>query len=111
MFVLINFFLQRKFKKYQKIRQKEIDKRLKVTTETLFNLKVLKLYSWEDFFLEKIDEKRENELRATSNTFNITNCAYDYFSTVAGPNFRIINSYGNDTCRTGSYFSVPWWRP
>ena len=72
-FVLINFFLQRKFKKYQKIRQKEIDKRLKVTTETLFNLKVLKLYSWEDFFLEKIDEKRENELRATSNTFNITN--------------------------------------
>jgi ATP-binding cassette subfamily C (CFTR/MRP) protein 1 len=73
LFVLINFFLQRKFKKYQKIRQREIDKRLKVTTETLFNLKVLKLYSWEDFFLGKIDEKRENELKATSNTFNITN--------------------------------------
>ena len=51
-FVFLNFILMRKFKRHQKLRQKRIDDRLKVTTETLFNLKVLKLYSWENYFLD-----------------------------------------------------------
>ena len=72
-FVFLNFVLMRKFKIHQKLRQKRIDNRLKVTTETLFNLKVLKLYSWENFFLNQIYEKREEELKEANKIFQIQN--------------------------------------
>ena len=72
-FVFLNFVLMRKFKIHQKLRQKRIDDRLKVTTETLFNLKVLKLYSWENFFLNQIYEKREEELKEANKIFQIQN--------------------------------------
>jgi ATP-binding cassette subfamily C (CFTR/MRP) protein 1 len=72
-FVFLNFLLMRKFKRHQKLRQKRIDDRLKVTTETLFNLKVLKLYSWENFFLNQIYEKREEELKEANKIFQIQN--------------------------------------
>ena len=72
-FVFLNFILMRKFKRHQKLRQKRIDDRLKVTTETLFNLKVLKLYSWENYFLEQIYEKREEELKEANRIFQIQN--------------------------------------
>ncbi len=72
-FVFLNFLLMRKFKRHQKLRQKRIDDRLKVTTETLFNLKVLKLYSWENYFLDKIYEKREEELKEANRIFQIQN--------------------------------------
>lgn len=38
------------------------DERLKVTTEALSNPKMLKLYSWEDDFISRIQDKRQLEL-------------------------------------------------
>jgi hypothetical protein len=37
---------------------KEFDKRVSATTECLNNIKMIKLYSWVDIFLNSINEKR-----------------------------------------------------
>ena len=73
LFIVVNFYFQQKFKKHQKQNQKNIDKRLRITTETLFNLKVLKLYAWDEHFLNKIKEARETEMKELHKIFNITN--------------------------------------
>ena len=73
LFIVINFYFQQQFKKHQKQNQKNIDKRLRITSETLFNLKVLKLYAWDEYFLNKIKEARENEMKELYKIFNITN--------------------------------------
>ena len=57
------------FSKLQKIRvkyQKEIiskkDKRMTTISKTFHIIKTIKLYSWEDYFLNKIRKEREEEL-------------------------------------------------
>ena len=50
-----------------------MDKRLRMTTAILFNLKVLKLYSWDDFFYDKLNELREEELTTINKIFNFRN--------------------------------------
>ena len=72
-FLVINFYFQRQFKKLQKIRMKLKDKRMKITTETFNNLKVLKLYSWEDEFLNRINNAREEEMTNLEKRFKISN--------------------------------------
>jgi ABC-type multidrug transport system fused ATPase/permease subunit len=49
------------------------DKRMKITTETFNNLKVLKLYSWEDEFLNRINNAREEEMTNLEKRFKISN--------------------------------------
>ena len=73
-FLLINYFMQKSFKKLQKRRQANMDKRLRMTTAILFNLKVLKLYSWDDFFYDKLNDLREIELNTIRKIFNY--CQY-----------------------------------
>ena len=59
-FYLWKFILsKKKIKKLIKIQMKLKDKRMKVTTETFNNIKILKLYSWEDEFKNKIYLSRE----------------------------------------------------
>ena len=72
-FLVINYFMQRTFKKLQKRRQANMDKRLRMTTAILFNLKVLKLYSWDDFFFDKLNELREIELSTIQKIFSFRN--------------------------------------
>ena len=72
-FLLINYFMQRTFKKLQKRRQANMDKRLRMTTAILFNLKVLKLYSWDDFFFDRLNDLREIELSTIRKIFNFRN--------------------------------------
>ena len=72
-FLIINYFMQKSFKKLQKRRQANMDKRLRMTTAILFNLKVLKLYSWDDFFYDKLNELREEELTTINKIFNFRN--------------------------------------
>ena len=57
------------FASLQKIRakyQKEIlakkDRRMRTTTQAFEMIKIIKLYSWEDYFLNKIRKEREEEL-------------------------------------------------
>ena len=47
------------------------DKRMKITAETLNNIKILKLYSWEDEFKNKIYLSRENELNNLLKKFKL----------------------------------------
>ncbi|KAF9156041.1 Multidrug resistance-associated protein 1, partial [Linnemannia schmuckeri] len=49
---------------YQKNKLKAMDNRLRLMTEILANIKIVKLYSWEDAFRKKIDVLRERELCA-----------------------------------------------
>ena len=98
-FLIINYVMQKTFKKLQKKRQRQMDKRLRLTTAILFNLKVLKLYAWDNFFFNKLNELREQELNIITQTFSFRNSnqtlfwlspvmttiatigAYEYFST------------------------------
>ena len=64
--LILIFFI---FASLQKIRakyQKEIlakkDRRMRTTTQAFEMIKIIKLYSWEDYFLNKIRKEREEEL-------------------------------------------------
>ena len=72
-FLIINYFMQKTFKRLQKRRQGNMDKRLRLTTAILFNLKVLKLYSWDNFFFNKLNELREIELTTIKKIFSFRN--------------------------------------
>jgi ABC-type multidrug transport system fused ATPase/permease subunit len=47
-FMFVNFLFSKKFKKLQKKQMALKDKRMKKITETFNNIKILKLYSWEE---------------------------------------------------------------
>ena len=64
--LILIFFI---FSKLQKVRakyQKEIlsrkDRRMSTTTQAFEMIKIIKLYSWEEYFLNKIRKEREEEL-------------------------------------------------
>ena len=53
----------------EKILMRRKDRRMKVTTESINNIKMLKLYSWQQSFLQRIYRRREKEL-ITNNRIN-----------------------------------------
>ena len=71
-FLIINYYYRKQFSKYLKLYLKMSDKRMRVTTETFNNLKVIKLYGWDDLFLEKIQMARNEELDALNKRYYIT---------------------------------------
>ena len=71
-FLLINYYYRKQFSKYLKLYLKMSDKRMRVTTETFNNLKVIKLYGWDDLFLGKILMARNEELDALNKRYYIT---------------------------------------
>lgn len=73
MALLINFCIQKTFQRYNKEMLKIKDSRMKITTETFNNLKILKLYAWEDEFLNRIDLKRAEEIKQYSKIFSLSN--------------------------------------
>ena len=72
-FMFVNFLFSKKFKKLQKKQMALKDKRMKKITETFNNIKILKLYAWEDEFKNKIDLAREDELQNLEERFNVQN--------------------------------------
>ncbi|KAL1491217.1 hypothetical protein ABEB36_011848 [Hypothenemus hampei] len=48
---------------------KMADKRLQLTQEALSALRIIKMYTWEEFFYERICDARRNEMRKTMATF------------------------------------------
>ena len=62
--IIITLFyeLQKIRGRYQKELLAKKDRRMKTTTQAFEMIKVIKLYSWEDYFLEKIKKEREEEL-------------------------------------------------
>ena len=85
LFMLINVIFMRKFKKLHKTQMMLKDKRMKIITETFNNIKILKLYSWEDEFKNKINNARENELQNVIEGFNQhnLNSTIQWFAPVA----------------------------
>ena len=64
-FILIIFTsLQKLRAKYQKELLIKKDKRMKTTTQIFEKIKIVKLYSWENYYLNRIKKEREEELSA-----------------------------------------------
>ena len=73
LFIYGNLSFQKKIKALIKVHVKLKDKRMKVTTETFNNIKILKLYSWEDEFKNKINLAREDEIANLLKKFRLSN--------------------------------------
>ena len=71
-FLIINYYYRKQFSKYLKLYLKKSDQRMRITTETFNNLKVIKLYGWDNFFLKKIQLARNEELDALNKRYYIT---------------------------------------
>ena len=71
-FLIINYYYRTQFSKYLNQHMKKSDLRMKVTTEMINNLKVIKLNGWDDIALQKIQEARGEELNALNSRYYIT---------------------------------------
>ena len=71
-FLIINYYYRKQFSIYLKLYLKKSDKRMGITTETFNNLKVIKLYGWDNFFLNKIQLARNEEIDALNERYYIT---------------------------------------
>ena len=108
LFFMLNFIFQRKFKVLQKKQTRLRDVRMKVTTETFDNLKVLKLYSWEDEFLNRIDHARDAEIENLKKRFEVSNINLSllWFAPVATSVASIgVYQYYNDTLKVEDIFT------
>ena len=71
-FLIINYYYRKQFSIYLKLYLKKADKRMGITTETFNNLKVIKLYGWDNYFLKKIQLSRNEEIDALNERYYIT---------------------------------------
>ena len=60
--IIIFYELQKIRAKYQKELLSKKDRRMKTSAQAFEMIKIIKLYSWEDYFLEKIKNERDEEL-------------------------------------------------
>ena len=72
-FMVMNYFIAKEFRRRQKRMMGKKDICMKVTTETLENIKILKLYNWENEFKRKILESRGVEMDYTAKRYGMTN--------------------------------------
>lgn len=57
LFIGLNFYLQKMFRRNQKEMLKKKDNRMRVTGEMINSLKILKMYSWEDEYLSRVSNQ------------------------------------------------------
>ena len=72
-FMILNFFISKVFRRRQKRMMGKKDLCMKVTTETFENIKILKLYNWENEFKQKILNARSVEMDYTNKRYHMTN--------------------------------------
>ena len=72
-FMVSNYFIAKEFRKRQKLMMGKKDQCMKVTTETLENIKILKLYNWENEFKNKILDARRIEMDFMSHRYVMSN--------------------------------------
>ena len=68
----INLKISKMFHYYQKKMLAKKDIRMRASTETFENIKILKLYSWEKQFMKKCLMTRKDEMDAMRTRFNVT---------------------------------------
>ena len=96
--LIVSSCLQKVRTGYQKYVLEKKDRRMKTTTQAFQMIKIVKLYSWEDYFTKKITQERNEELKYFKkiNTINVfincifwstgpimsfvSICAYNYFN-------------------------------
>ena len=96
--LIISSCLQKIRTDYQKFVLEKKDRRMKTTTQAFQMIKIVKLYSWEDYFTKKITKERNDELKYFKkiNSINVfincifwstgpimsfvSICAYNYFN-------------------------------
>ncbi|XP_012942425.1 multidrug resistance-associated protein 1 [Aplysia californica] len=61
--IVVNFWVTQKMRQYQNEVMVVKDERVKVMSEVLNGIKVIKLYGWEPMFIKRIQEIRERELK------------------------------------------------
>ena len=71
-FFLINLRISKLFHYYQKKMLAKKDIRMRASTETFENIKILKLYNWEKEFMKKCLLTRKDEMDAMRTRFNVT---------------------------------------
>ncbi|KAF9576687.1 hypothetical protein EC968_005460 [Mortierella alpina] len=74
--------LAKLFQSSQQRKLKVMDSRLRIMTEILSNIKIVKLYAWEDSFRSRIDGLREKELGAQKTLCTIRSLLAMVFSSV-----------------------------
>ena len=89
---ILAWFIQKFYIKYQRILSKNKDKRMKITSDVLHMLKVLKLYVWEDEFINRIEKVRDEELISMKKIQNVYLLSRFIHSTI--PLFLSIASIG-----------------
>ncbi len=85
LFSLINVFFMKYIREFFKKISFLNDKRLKLITETFNNIKILKLYSWEDEFLKRINNSRETQIEGKRQLNKLSNISHSLgsFSPIA----------------------------
>ena len=68
---MIAWIIQKLYIANQRNLLKNKDQRLKITSNTLHILKILKLYSWEEEFIQRINRTREDEMRSMKKIQNV----------------------------------------
>ena len=68
--LIINAIYQKKRMDIQKEYMEAKDERMKTTAQTFNIIKTIKLYSWEKIFIERIGEKRKEEMRLFTSMVN-----------------------------------------
>ena len=71
--MVMNYFIAKAFRRRQKRMMGKKDICMKITTETLENIKILKLYNWENEFKKKILDARGVEMDYTAKRYVMTN--------------------------------------
>jgi ABC-type multidrug transport system fused ATPase/permease subunit len=71
-FMLISYRVHSKYRILENENLEKKDKRMKVTTETFDTIKLLKLYNWENEFMDRILEARDQEMVVGKSILNNT---------------------------------------
>ncbi|KAG0378549.1 hypothetical protein BGX24_003529 [Mortierella sp. AD032] len=87
---------------YEEDKMERMDARVRMMSEILSNIKIIKLYGWEDAFRKKIDGLRGLEIKAEKSLATVRSClgiffssitllmalaTFSVYSTIGGPNF------------------------
>lgn len=107
-FLIANYYFRKKFSFYLKLHSKKSDQRMRIATETFNNLKVIKLYGWDDVFLPRIQDARDEELKALEKRYQITQVSQTllWLAPIAMSVAAIgAYQYFNDTFNIGDMFT------
>ncbi|KAF9087096.1 hypothetical protein BGX23_008372 [Mortierella sp. AD031] len=67
---------------YEEDKMERMDARLRMMSEVLSNIKIVKLYGWEDSFRKKIDTLRGLEIKAERSLATVRSCLAIFFSSI-----------------------------